>query len=62
MYSVTTERVQNWNFEEVKAHLNNELKYNSVIGHFDSSPFIKKVSDLPLNTRDKKDSIEEKNS
>ena len=60
-----TEKIKNWkgaliNKTAVKAYLENELKYKSVVGPFKSNPFNQPISILPLNTRDKKDSTEKR--
>ena len=60
-----TEKVNNWagailNKGDVQDYLKNELKYGSVIGPFQSNPFIQEAGISPLNTRDKKDSVEKR--
>ena len=44
----------------VKAYLQNELHFNSVVGPFKSNPFLQPIGISPLNTRDKKDSTEKR--
>ena len=60
-----TEKIKNWkgvviNKTAVKAYLENELKYKSVVGPFKSNPFNQPIGISPLNTRDKKDSTEKR--
>ena len=60
-----SEKVSNWkgtlvNKEQVKKYLQNELKFNSVIGPFTKNPFNQPAGISPLNTRDKKDSSEKR--
>ena len=60
-----TEKIKNWkgaliNKTAVKAYLENELKYKSVVGPFKSNPFNQPIGILPLNMRDKKDSMEKR--
>ena len=60
-----TEKIKNWkgtliNKTAIKAYLENELKYKSVVGPFKSNPFNQPTGILPLNMRDKKDSTEKR--
>ena len=60
-----TEKVKNWkgaiiNKKAIKAYLDNEMKFNSVIGPFKVNPFNQPIGISPLNTRDKKDSLEKR--
>ena len=59
------QKLENWkgaiiNKLVVKAYLQNELQFNSVVGPFKSNPFLQPVGISPLNTRDKKDSTEKR--
>ena len=56
-----SKKIENWkgaitNKKQVQKYLENELKFKSVIGPFDSNPFCQEAGISPLNTRDKKDS------
>ena len=60
-----TKKLENWrgavlNKDSVRKYLENELKYRSVIGPFHSNPFNQEAGISPLNTRDKKDSVEKR--
>ena len=60
-----TEKIKNWkgamiNKTAVKAYLENELRYKSVVGPFKSNPFNQPIGFSPLNTRNKKDSMEKR--
>ena len=60
-----SEKLENWkgaivNKEAVKAYLENELKFKSVVGPFKSNLFLQPIGISPWNTRDKKDSTEKR--
>ena len=60
-----TEKLKNWqgavlNKSAVHTYLENEIKHRSVIGPFQNNPFIQEAGISPLNTRDKKDSVEKR--
>ena len=60
-----TSKIKNWqggNVDKsaVKAYLQNELKYKSVVGPFKINPFDQPIGISPLNARDKKDSTEKR--
>ena len=48
------------NKQVVKTYLENKIKFKSVVGPFKLNPFNQPIVILPLNTRDKKDSIEKR--
>ena len=60
-----SKKLANWkgaiiNKEAVKVYLDIEKKFKSVVGPFKSNPFLQQIGISPLNTRDKKDSVEKR--